>query len=87
MADDSPAPITRTCGRGLCHSSRWLPYPRPTAIPAQAKLLHQRLGTFGSARCRVIDFDVRERFWALDAVLDQLMAGTDLFRAEIARLA
>ena len=54
--------------------------------PAQAKLLHQRLGTFGSARCRVIDFDVRERFWALDAVLDQLMAGTELFRAEIARL-
>jgi 4-hydroxy-tetrahydrodipicolinate synthase len=54
--------------------------------PAQAKLLHQRLGTFGSARCRVIDFDVRERFWALDAVLDQLMAGTGLFRAEIARL-
>jgi 4-hydroxy-tetrahydrodipicolinate synthase len=54
--------------------------------PAQAKLLHQRLGTFGSVRCRVIDFDVRERFWALDAVLDQLMAGTDLFRDEIARL-
>ena len=55
--------------------------------PAQAKLGHQRLGTCGSARCRAIDFDVRERFWALDAVLDQLMAGTDLFRAEIARLA
>lgn len=54
--------------------------------PAQAKLLHQRLGTFGSARCRVIDFDVRERFWALDAILDQMMAGADLFRAEIARL-
>jgi 4-hydroxy-tetrahydrodipicolinate synthase len=54
--------------------------------PAQAKLLHQRLGTFGSIRCRVIDFDVRERFWALDAVLDQLMAGADLFRAEIAKL-
>ncbi|MBV9656251.1 MAG: dihydrodipicolinate synthase family protein [Acetobacteraceae bacterium] len=54
--------------------------------PAQAKLFHQRLGTFGSARCRVTDFDVRERFWALDAVLNQLLAGTDLFRAEIARL-
>ena len=54
--------------------------------PAQAKLLHQRLGTFGSVRCRAIDFDVRERFWALDAVLDRLVAGTDLFRAEIARL-
>jgi 4-hydroxy-tetrahydrodipicolinate synthase len=49
---------------------------RPGNIPSEAR----------SVRCRVIDFDVRERFWALDAVLDQLMAGTDLFRAEIAGL-
>jgi 4-hydroxy-tetrahydrodipicolinate synthase len=54
--------------------------------PAQAKMYHQRLGTFGSIRCRVIDFDVRERFWALDAILDQIVAGTEAFRAEIAGL-
>lgn len=54
--------------------------------PALAKMAHQRLGTFTSIRCRVIDFDVRERFWALDAILDQVMAGTEAFRAEIAAL-
>ncbi|HWK47981.1 MAG TPA: dihydrodipicolinate synthase family protein [Stellaceae bacterium] len=54
--------------------------------PALAKMYHQRLGTFASIRCRVIDFDVRERFWALDAILDQVVAGTEAFRAEIARL-
>jgi 4-hydroxy-tetrahydrodipicolinate synthase len=55
--------------------------------PALAKMYHQRLGTFGSIRCRVIDYDVRERFWALDAILDQIVAGTEAFRAEIAGLA
>ena len=54
--------------------------------PALAKMYHQRLGTFASIRCRVIDFDVRERYWALDAILDQLVAGTEAFRAEIAAL-
>jgi 4-hydroxy-tetrahydrodipicolinate synthase len=29
---------------------------------------------------------VRERFWALDAVLDKVVAGTDAFRAKIAAL-
>jgi 4-hydroxy-tetrahydrodipicolinate synthase len=54
--------------------------------PGLAKLYHQRLGTFGSIRCRVTDFDLRERFWALDAILDQVVTGTDTFRAEIAAL-
>jgi 4-hydroxy-tetrahydrodipicolinate synthase len=54
--------------------------------PALAKMYHQRIGTFGSIRCRVIDYDVRERFWALDAVLDKIVAGTEHFRARIAAL-
>ncbi|MBP2305261.1 dihydrodipicolinate synthase family protein [Azospirillum melinis] len=54
--------------------------------PAFAKMYHQRLGTFGSIRCRVIQYDVRERFWALDAVLDKVVAGTEAFRAKIAAL-
>lgn len=54
--------------------------------PAFAKMYHQRLGTFGSIRCRAIQYDVRERFWALDAVLDKVVAGTDAFRAKIAAL-
>lgn len=54
--------------------------------PALAKLHHQRLGTFESIRCRAIDYDIRERFWALDAVLDKIAAGTEQFRARIAAL-
>lgn len=54
--------------------------------PALAKLYHQRIGTFDSIRCRVITYDVRERFWALDAVLDKIVAGTESFRAKIAKL-
>jgi 4-hydroxy-tetrahydrodipicolinate synthase len=52
--------------------------------PAIAKMYHQRLGTFASIRCRVIDYDVRERFGALDVILDRLAEGTEAFRAEIA---
>ncbi|MDR0242834.1 MAG: dihydrodipicolinate synthase family protein [Burkholderia sp.] len=52
--------------------------------PALAKIYHQRIGTFGSIRCRAIDYDVRERFWALDAVLDKIVAGTEHFRRRIA---
>ncbi|AZQ52918.1 dihydrodipicolinate synthase family protein [Burkholderia cenocepacia] len=54
--------------------------------PALAKLYHQRIGTFGSIKCRAIDYDVRERFWALDAVLDKIVAGTEHFRRRIAAL-
>ncbi|MBP2299121.1 dihydrodipicolinate synthase family protein [Azospirillum picis] len=54
--------------------------------PAFAKMYHQRIGTFGSIRCRVIQYDVRERFWAVDAVLDKVIEGTDRFRAKIAAL-
>jgi 4-hydroxy-tetrahydrodipicolinate synthase len=54
--------------------------------PAFAKLYHQRIGTFGSIRCRVIDYDIRERYWALDAVMDKLIAGTEHYRARIAAL-
>jgi 4-hydroxy-tetrahydrodipicolinate synthase len=54
--------------------------------PVLAKMYHQRLGTFASIRSRVIQYDVREKFWALDAILDQVVAGTEAFRAEIAAL-
>ncbi|MDQ0455910.1 dihydrodipicolinate synthase family protein [Rhizobium paknamense] len=54
--------------------------------PALAKLYHQRIGTFESMRCRVIDYDIREKFWALDAVLDKIVEGTEHFRKRIAAL-
>ena len=49
--------------------------------PAQAKLLHQRLGTITSRHCRVTSLDVREAFWAIDAYLDKMLAGTGWFSA------
>jgi 4-hydroxy-tetrahydrodipicolinate synthase len=54
--------------------------------PALAKIYHQRIGTFNSIRCRVITYDVREKFWALDAVLDKIVAGTEAMRGKIALL-
>ncbi len=51
--------------------------------PAQAKLFHQTLGTIDSIHCRVTDFDMHERFWAIDVVLEKLEAGSALFRKEI----
>lgn len=56
----------------------------PMGYPKLAKLYHQRLGTFSCVRSRTIDFDIRERFWALDALLDKIMQGQASFRARIA---
>jgi 4-hydroxy-tetrahydrodipicolinate synthase len=54
--------------------------------PVLAKLYHQRIGTFASIRSRAMTFDVRERFWALDAILDKVVAGSEAMRARIAAL-
>jgi 4-hydroxy-tetrahydrodipicolinate synthase len=52
--------------------------------PALAKICHQRLGTLTSIRCRVIDYDVRERYWALDDIVEALIAGAQIYREKIA---
>ena len=54
--------------------------------PVLAKMYHQRIGTFASISSRTITFDVRERFWALDAILDKIVSGTEAMRAKIAAL-
>jgi 4-hydroxy-tetrahydrodipicolinate synthase len=51
--------------------------------PALAKLYHCRIGTFSSICCRAIDYDVRERFWAIDEVLDKIVAGTEAMRRKV----
>ncbi|NIZ01537.1 dihydrodipicolinate synthase family protein [Thalassospira lucentensis] len=58
----------------------------PMGYPKLAKQYHQRIGTLKSDNCRVIDFDIRERFWALDDVMDRVVQGTEYFRAKIAAL-
>jgi len=52
--------------------------------PVLAKMYHQRIGNFKTIKSRAIPFDVRERFWALDAILDKVAEGTELMRAKIA---
>ena len=54
--------------------------------PVLAKMYHQRIGTFASINSRTITFDVRERFWVLDAILDKIVSGTEAMRAKIAAL-
>ncbi|MBR0750904.1 dihydrodipicolinate synthase family protein [Bradyrhizobium jicamae] len=55
----------------------------PMGYPKLAKLYHQRLGTFPCIKSRAVDFDIHERFWALDALLDKIMQGQASFRARI----
>jgi len=58
----------------------------PMGYPKLAKLYHQRLGTFSSIHSRTIPFDIHERFWALDAIVDRIEQGTGHFRSRIAAL-
>ena len=51
--------------------------------PVLAKMYHQRIGTFKTIKSRVMTFDVRERFWAIDAILDKVAEGTETMRAKI----
>ncbi|WP_437615502.1 dihydrodipicolinate synthase family protein [Erwinia sp. V71] len=52
--------------------------------PKNAKIYHQRLGTFGSEFCRVNKDDVLEKFWGLSVMLDQIHQGTTLWNRKIA---
>ncbi|KAF1023479.1 MAG: 4-hydroxy-tetrahydrodipicolinate synthase [Paracidovorax wautersii] len=59
----------------------------PMGYPKLAKRYHQRLGTFGSTTSRAVAFDIHEKFWALEALLDKIAAGTAHYRQRIAALA
>ncbi len=54
--------------------------------PAIAKAYQQRLGNFKTIACRSIDYDVREKVYALDVLVDQLLQGSADFRARISAL-
>lgn len=56
----------------------------PMGYPKLAKLYHKRLGTFDGTDSRAIDFDIHERFWALDALLDKIVEGTEHYRRRVA---
>jgi len=48
--------------------------------PAMAKLLHVRHGTFTSYVSRAIDYDILERHWALEPLLEHIENGSSSFR-------
>jgi 4-hydroxy-tetrahydrodipicolinate synthase len=58
----------------------------PMGYPALAKMYHRKLGTFASIKSRVIDFDISERFWAIETLLDKITQGQESFRARIAAI-
>ncbi|CAN7503897.1 dihydrodipicolinate synthase family protein [Agrobacterium tumefaciens] len=57
----------------------------PMGYPKLAKLYHQRLGTISDIESRAVTFDIQERFWAIEALLDKIMQGTEEFRRGISR--
>ena len=58
----------------------------PMGYPKLAKLYHQRLGTFASTFSRAVGDDIRKTHWALDAVMDNISQGTELWRQRILAL-
>jgi len=56
----------------------------PMGYPKLAKLYHQRLGTFSCTDSRAVTFDVHEKFWALEVLLDKIVEGTEHYRRRVA---
>ncbi|MCU0899077.1 MAG: dihydrodipicolinate synthase family protein [Cypionkella sp.] len=54
--------------------------------PKLAKHYHRRLGTIGSVHSRAVPYDIAERHWAVEVVLDHIVAGAERFRARIKAL-
>ncbi len=54
--------------------------------PKNAKVFHQRLGTFESTHSRVTDADVLEKFWGLGVILDQIASAAQAERDTIKTL-
>jgi 4-hydroxy-tetrahydrodipicolinate synthase len=57
----------------------------PMGYPKLAKHYHVRRGTFGCDHSRAVPYDIHERFWALDVILDRMDQGAKHFRARIAQ--
>ncbi len=55
--------------------------------PKNAKIFHQRLGTFNGISSRATSDDVLEKYWALSVILDQIDAAANGQRKAIANLA
>ncbi len=54
--------------------------------PKLAKRFHKRIGTFSCEHSRAVPYDLPEKHWAIDAVLDHIAEGANDFRNRIASL-
>lgn len=54
----------------------------PMGYPKLVKHFHKRLGTLAFVHTRVVDFELGERFWAIDALLSHIVEGAAQFRQE-----
>lgn len=54
--------------------------------PKLAKHYHRRIGTFDCVHSRTIPYDIAEKHWAVEVVLDHIISGADRFRARIKAL-
>jgi 4-hydroxy-tetrahydrodipicolinate synthase len=54
--------------------------------PKLAKRFHVRRGTFACEASRAVPYDLPERHWAIDDILDHIVAGAEAHRARIAAL-
>lgn len=51
--------------------------------PKNAKIFHQKRGTFNSPHCRVTDDDVLEKYWGLSVILEQISESAKIHRETI----
>ncbi len=58
----------------------------PFGYPKLAKRFHTRIGTFASEHSRAVPYDLPERHWAIDTVLDRIAEGAARQRERIASL-
>ena len=77
---NSGAPLVRDLVSFLALSA----CAEPMGYPGLAKIHHQRLGTFDAIHSRVIGDDIREKYWAIDAIVEHIHAGAEMFRHRIA---
>jgi len=56
----------------------------PMGYPKLAKVYHKRLGTFACTDSRAVAIDIHEKFWALDALINKIVEGTEHYRRRIA---
>ncbi len=76
----SEAPLVRDLVNFLALSA----CAEPTGYPGLAKIHHQRLGTFDEIHSRVVGDDIREKYWAIDAIVEHIHTGAEIFRQRIA---